>query len=122
MWDIAGGGMRMLSLFWRAMKAVRPDTEGELARVGTSEGEIAERLEGAGFRDVAGGALEVSVDYAGFDDFWEPFTFAVGPSGQALAKLDGKDRDAVREAVRAELPDGPFSLDARAWYATASVR
>ena len=120
MWDIAGGGMRMLGLFWGAMKAVKPDTEGELPRAGTSEGDIAERLKAAGLRDVAAGALQVSVDYSGFDDFWEPFTFAVGPSGQAFAKLDDEDKDTVREAIRAELPEGPFSLAVRAWYATAA--
>ncbi len=73
----------------------------------------------AGFATSPAGALEVSVDYSGFEDFWEPFTFAVGPSGQAFAKLGDEDKVAVREAIRAELPDGPFRLDARAWYATA---
>ncbi len=121
MWDIAGGGMAMLRLFWNAMRAVKPDTEGEVVRVGTSEGEIAELLRSAGLRDVSAGALEVSVEYAGFEDFWEPFTFAVGPSGQAFAKLDDEDKVAVREAIRAELPDGPFSLDARAWCAVSTV-
>ncbi len=29
MWDIAGGGMTMLRVFWTAMKAVRPETEDE---------------------------------------------------------------------------------------------
>jgi hypothetical protein len=119
MWDIAGGGMTMLRLFWSAMKAVKPDTEGELPRVGTSEGEIADRLQRAGLHEVAGGALEVSVEYSGFEDFWEPFTFAVGPSGQAYAKLDEKAKGRVRDAIGAELPGGSFSLDARAWYATA---
>jgi len=121
MWDIAGGGMTMLRLFWTAMKAVKPETEGELPRVGTSEGEIAERMERAGFGDIVDGALEVSVEYSSFDEFWEPFTFAVGPSGQALAKLEDEDRERVREAIRSELPEGPFSLDARSWYATATA-
>jgi ubiquinone/menaquinone biosynthesis C-methylase UbiE len=121
MWDIGGGGMTMLRLFWSAMKAVKPDIQGELPRAGTSEGEIAERLKRVGLRDVAGGALEVSVDYSGFEDFWEPFTFAVGPSGQAFAKLDDERKATVREAIRAELPDGPFTLDARSWCATATV-
>jgi hypothetical protein len=103
------------------MKAVKPDIQGELPRAGTSEGEIAERLKRVGLRDVAGGALEVSVDYSGFEDFWEPFTFAVGPSGQAFAKLDDERKATVREAIRAELPDGPFTLDARSWCATATV-
>lgn len=121
MWDIAGGGMTMLRLFWGAMKAVKPDIEGEQQRAGTSEGDIAERLKHAGLHEVAGGALEVSVDYSGFEDFWEPFTFAVGPAGQALAKLEDEAKAAVREAIRGELPDGPFTLDARSWYATAVV-
>jgi ubiquinone/menaquinone biosynthesis C-methylase UbiE len=121
MWDIAGGGMTMLRLFWSAMKAVKPETEGELPRAGTAEGEIAERMNDAGFRDVAGGALEVSVDYAGFEDFWEPFNYAVGPSGQAYAKLDEESRGTVREAIRSELPDGPFTLDARSWYAIGTA-
>jgi ubiquinone/menaquinone biosynthesis C-methylase UbiE len=121
MWDIAGGGMTMLRLFWSAMKAVKPDIEGEQRRVGTQEGDIAERLKRAGLHDVAGGTLEVSVDYSGFEDFWEPLTFAVGPSGQAFAALDDERKAAVREAIRVELPDGPFTLDARSWYATATA-
>jgi SAM-dependent methyltransferase len=121
MWDIAGGGMTMLRLFWDAMRTVKPDIEGEQRRAGTSAGDIAERLKRAGLHDVAGGALEVSVDYSGFEDFWEPFTFAVGPAGQALAKLEDEAKAAVREAIRGELPDGPFTLDARSWYATAVV-
>jgi SAM-dependent methyltransferase len=121
MWDIAGGGMTMLRLFWSAMKAVKPDIEGEQRRVGTQEGDIAERMKRAGLHSVTGGALEVSVDYSGFEDFWEPFTFAVGPSGQALAALDEERKAAVREAIRVELPDGPFTLDARSWYAIATA-
>lgn len=121
MWDIAGGGMTMLRLFWSAMKSVKPDVEGEQQRAGTAEGDVAERLRRAGLREVADGALEVSVDYSGFEDFWQPFTFAVGPSGQAFAALEGEDKAAVREAVRAELPEGSFTLAARCWYATAIV-
>ncbi len=121
MWDIAGGGMTMLRLFWSAMKSVKPGIEGEQRRAGTAEGDIAERLRRAGLREVADGALEVSVEYSGFEDFWQPFTFAVGPSGQAFAALEDEYKTAVREAVRAELPDGSFTLAARCWYATAIV-
>ena len=56
--------------------------------------------------------------YTDFDDFWEPFTLAVGPAGAYLAGLDEQRRSAVREACRAELPEGAFTLDARAWVAT----
>ena len=111
----------MLRLFWDGIKTVKPDLGDERRRAGTSEGDIAERMKRAGLRDVAGGVLEVSVEDPGFEDFWEPMTFAVGPAGQAFAKLEDEDKAVVREAVRAELPRGSFTLDARSWYATATA-
>jgi ubiquinone/menaquinone biosynthesis C-methylase UbiE len=119
MWDIPGGGMTMLSTFWRAARAVDPQTEGEQARVGVHEGEIAELLRGAGLADVQDGTLETSVRYADFDDFWEPFTFAVGPAGEYLRRQDADHQQAIRDHCFALLgePSGPFELDARAWYA-----
>ncbi|WP_372790410.1 class I SAM-dependent methyltransferase [Paraconexibacter sp.] len=121
MWDIQTGGMTMLRTFWTAVRAVRPDSAGEDRRAGTWEGDIADRLERAGLTEVTGGTLTVSADYADFDDFWQPFTLAVGPAGVALAGLDADEQTAVREGCRAQLPDGPFSLDARAWYARGTV-
>jgi SAM-dependent methyltransferase len=121
MWDIAGGGMTMLRLFWDAVQQVTTGAAGERRMAGTSEGDIAERFRRAGLSDVVGGALTARAEYTGFDDFWEPFTFAVGPSGQHLQSLAAEQQAAVREACRAALPDGPFSLDARAWYARGTV-
>jgi len=122
MWDIATGGMTMLRTFWSAVRQLDPDVVGERRLAGTVAGDIAERFERAGLVDVAPGALGASASYAGFDDFWEPFTLAVGPAGQYLAALPDERQAAVREACRAELPDGPFTLDARAWYARGTVR
>src|SRR3954464_9797728 len=76
MWDIAGGGMTMLNTFWRAARDVDPDAIGERARPGVARGDIAERFRKAGLRDVVEGSLSAGADYTGFDDFWEPFTFA----------------------------------------------
>jgi len=121
MWDIAGGGMSMLRIFWTAVRSVDPDAQGERRMAGTAEGDIAERFARAGLVDVTDGALEAQAHYTGFADFWEPLTLAVGPAGQHLASLTEDRRAAVREACRAALPDGPFSLDARAWYARGSV-
>ena len=52
-----------------------------------------------------------------------PFTYAVGPAGQHLAKLSPEQQDAIRDECRRQLgePDGPFDLDARAWYARGVV-
>jgi SAM-dependent methyltransferase len=121
MWDIAGGGMTMLSTFWRAARELDPRAAGERGRAGVTEGDIAARFRRAGLRDVVDGTLEATADYAGFDDFWEPFTFAVGPAGQYLAGLPPDRQEALRQAVRATLPGGAFTLTARAWYARGTA-
>ena len=122
MWDLDEGGMTMLKTFWSAARELDPSVKGERVRVGVSRGDIAERLRRAGLQDVVDGDLEARADYAGFDDFWDPFTFAVGPAGAHLAALPVEQQQRIRELCRAKLPDGPFSLTARAWYARGSVR
>ena len=74
-----------------------------------------------GLTGVTGGALDVTAEYTGFDDFWDPLTLAVGPAGQALASLQPAERAHVREGCRELVPEGRFSLGARAWYATGTV-
>ena len=121
MWDITGGGMTMLRLFWTAVRQIDPAAQGEQRRAGTTEGDIAERFRRAGLKDVVDGTLEARADYADFDDFWEPFLLSVGPAGHYLASLQDDRRAALREALRTELPQGRFSLTARAWYAKGTV-
>ena len=123
MWDLPGGGMTMLSTFWGAVRKVDPAAQGEQARVGFREGEIADVLARAGLEDVQAGSLATSAHYESFDDFWTPFTYAVGPSGGHLVKLTAEQQDAIREDCRRQLgePEGPFDLDARAWYARGVV-
>jgi len=121
MWDTAAGGMTMLRIFWTAARQLDPGVEGERRLAGTAEGDLVERFGRAGLENVVGGELTSRADYSGFDDFWEPFTFAVGPAGEYLDSLPDERRAIVREACRAALPHGPFSLDARAWYARGTV-
>jgi len=85
------------------------------------EGDLGAGSRRAGLRDVVEGALEARVDYAGFDDFWEPFTFGVGPAGQYLTSLPADRQAQVREACRSTVPDGPLSLTARAWLAQGTA-
>jgi SAM-dependent methyltransferase len=122
MWDIATGGMTMLDTFWTAVRTVVPDAEGEAAMAGTAEGDIADRLTTAGLADVTAGSLTATVHYTGFDDFWEPFTYGVGPAGSYLVGLPADAQARVRDACRELVPDGPFPLDARAWFARGTVR
>jgi SAM-dependent methyltransferase len=123
MWDIPGGGMTMLSTFWRAVKKIDLDSQGEQARVGVREGEIAAVLERAGLEGIHSGTLDTSAHYESFDDFWTPFTYAVGPAGEHLATLSAEQQEAIRDECRRQLGDldGPFDLGARAWYARGVV-
>jgi hypothetical protein len=111
----------MLSTFWNAARQVDPSAAGEQGRPGVRRGDIADRFRRAGLQDVEDGELEASASYASFEDFWEPLTFAVGPAGQHLASLSTERQNRVREACRAALPEGSFSLTARAWYARATA-
>jgi methyltransferase family protein len=86
-----------------------------------TRGDLGQRFRQAGLQDVVEGELEAHADYAGFDDFWEPFTFAVGPAGQYLASLPADKQARLREACKTAVPDEPFSLTARAWYARGTA-
>jgi SAM-dependent methyltransferase len=121
MWDIAGGGMKMLNMFWQAARELDPNVAGERVRPGVEEGDLGDRFRRAGLDAVDEGALEVSASYEDFSDFWDPFTFAVGPSGQYLASRSPQDQEQLRETCRERLPSGAFSLTARAWYARGTV-
>jgi acyl-CoA reductase-like NAD-dependent aldehyde dehydrogenase len=62
------------------------------------------------------------VDYADFDDYWEPFTGGAGPAtGAFYASLDDATKATLRHTVRASLPEGRFTLPARAWIALGTV-
>jgi ubiquinone/menaquinone biosynthesis C-methylase UbiE len=121
MWDLDEGGMTMLNTFWSVARELDPAVKGERVRVGVSRGDIAERLRRAGLREIDDGALEARADYTGFDDFWDPFTFAVGPAGAHLASLPADRQARMRELLRSRMPDEPFTLTARAWYARGIV-
>jgi len=124
MWDFPGGGLPMLSYFWRAAREIVPSIIDETPKpqAGVGEGDLIQRFGRAGLQGVTGGTLETSVDYADFDDYWEPFSGGGGPAtGPFYASLDDAGRATLRDTVRASLPEGPFTLPARAWFAVGTA-
>jgi SAM-dependent methyltransferase len=118
-WDV--DGMSMLRLFQEAVRATNAAApEGTDPRAFGRDGEIAALFDTAGLGEIVAGALDVDVDYVDFDDFWTPFLAGVGPAGGYTASLDEAGQARLREELRARLgsPGGPFTLHARAWYAT----
>jgi SAM-dependent methyltransferase len=115
-WDHAGG-QGPLSAFWDVARELDPDVADESRLVGAREGDLTRLFASAGLREVEETALSVSLAHPTFEDWWEPFTFGVGPAGAYVAALDPEGQANLRERCREALPDAPFVLTARAWTA-----
>lgn len=121
-WDYTGG-MKALRLFWDAARAVDDSPPDEEWRLAGKPGEIASLMRAVGLDVVADGELLVDAGYDDFDDWWDPFTFGIGPAGSYYRSLPSDMQDAIREECRRRLgdPHGPFRLSALAWYAVGRV-
>jgi SAM-dependent methyltransferase len=115
-WDHAGR-RGPLSLFWTAVRQLDPAAQDESELAGARAGHLAELFEAAGLHDVDDTDLAVRVEYASFDDWWEPFTLGVGPAGAYVAGLDAVRREELKECCWHLVPDAPFTLEAIAWAA-----
>lgn len=119
-WDFAGE-RAPISAFWRAARELHSGVEDESGLPGAREGHLSELFEAAGLGRIEEAALSVSADHASFDDWWEPFTFGVGPAGAYAQALGETERSALRERCRQLMPEAPFTLTAFAWAARGHV-
>ena len=86
---------------------------------GAREGHLAELFDAAGLKDIEDSVLTVTVPFATFEDWWEPYTLGVGPAGDHVAKLGDADREALQAACARLLPAAPFEMAASAWSVRA---
>lgn len=120
-WD-HGGGAGPLGAFWRAVHDLDPDATDEPPLAGSVEGQLAELFAAAGMdAGVRSDPLSVTVPFATFDAWWEPFTLGVGPAGAYVATIDDDARAALRDRCAALLPAAGFEVTALAWGARAIV-
>jgi SAM-dependent methyltransferase len=119
-WDHAGG-QGPLSLFWDAARELDPDVEGESQLPGSRQGQLAELFQAAGLQNIEESTLSAHVEHPTFEDWWEPFTFGVGPAGLYVGGLDAERQARLRERCRDLLPAAPFVPPARAWAARGIV-
>ncbi len=119
-WDYTEG-MQLIRTFWDAAIAVDPGaTElDEGRRFPLCRPEPLGALFGsAGLLDVVVDALDVPTVFVDFEDLWNPFLGGQGPAPGYCAALSDDQRDALRDRLRATLPeraDGSIALQARAW-------
>jgi SAM-dependent methyltransferase len=125
-WDYAQK-MEMIRRYWDAAAQFDPAAgaqhQGERFPLCQPEA-LAAALAGAGLDDVEGTALEMTMHFADFDDYWQPFLGGQGPAPAHAMQLDDATRERVRERLRATLPrqrDGSIDLPARAWATRARV-
>ncbi len=78
-----------------------------------------------GLAEVAETSLTIRMDFADFDDYWQPLAAGEGPPGQFVAGLADAARATLREHVRrgflANRPDGPRSFATTAWACRGTV-
>jgi SAM-dependent methyltransferase len=117
-WDHAGGA-GPLSTFWAAVHDVDPNASDEARLAGAREGHLAQLCEQAGLTQIESSRLSVTVAFASFEDWWEPFTGGVGPAGAYVAGLDSRRVAELRNRCQQLLPPPPFEINAAAWCVRA---
>ncbi len=124
-WD-STGGVEMNTIFTKAATALDPSAEfPRSSSLPRKEGAIPALLVELGLREVEETALTIQMNFDSFDDLWSPYSRNEGPQGSYMVKLSPEHKQALHDKLRQEVlkgrPDGPFTLQARAWAARGKV-
>jgi SAM-dependent methyltransferase len=119
-WDY-DDGLQFLRHFWDEAVASDPSAtaldEGGRFPV-CNPTSLASLFRTSGLTAVETRSLDISTDFADFNDYWTPFLGGTGPAPSYVASLDSTRREALKERLRRRLPsesDGRVALPARAW-------
>ncbi len=104
-----------LSLFWSVVRDWRPDVADESDRPGVAAGDLARLFAEAQMGDAETTVVTVEVVHNSFAEWWEPYTFGVGPAGEFVSGLDDQEQEELRRRCRTRLPTAPFVVSASAW-------
>ena len=117
-WD---GPTGALAPFWDAVHAIDPAADDEALLSGATRGHLTELFESAGCSGVEEKSIAVGVVHPTFEEWWEPYTFGVGPAGDYVQRLDDDGRRRLESVARERLGSRPFTVSAAAWAARATV-
>lgn len=117
-WDGPAGA---LAPFWDVVHTIDPGAQDEALLSGAHRGHLSELFDAAGLRDVTEEPISVDVVHPSFEEWWEPYTYGVGPAGDYVQRLDDDGRTRLAAAARERLGDGPFTVTATAWAARGTV-
>jgi SAM-dependent methyltransferase len=119
-WDLAGG-TSPLSSFWQAARDLDPTIVDESAVPGARDNHLVELATEAGLHGPAQSVLTVTVRHETFEEWWEPYTYGVGPAGDHVARLDEEQRTALRDRCAELLGPAPFDVVGNAWCVVAAA-
>ena len=117
-WQHASGSSP-LSPFWDGVRDVDPGAVNESVAAGTREGHLAALFTEAGLSGSSTTVLTVAVEFERFEDWWEPFTYGVGPAGGFVAAQPPGRVAQLRAACAARLGPPPFTVSGSAWCVLA---
>jgi SAM-dependent methyltransferase len=122
LWDFRGG-LLFQRMLWDTACAFDPDARATRDFLFTAplvlpDG-LANLFQHGGLRDIERRSLTIRMDFADFEDYWQPFLGGQGPVGAYFARLapdlKARIKDAVRDAYCSGAADGARSLTATAW-------
>lgn len=121
-WDFRGG-LVYQRLFWDTACGIDPQAAAARDRLFSGALALPDGLlrlfREAQFSAIERGSLTIRMNYANFDDYWQPLLGGQGPVGTYLTGLSSHMcrgiEDAVRRAYCSGAPDGERSLTATAW-------
>lgn len=118
-WD-HDGGRSPLSTCWDAIRELDPDAVDEAGLPGAREGHLEELCAEAGLDDVESGLLTVALSFPSFEEWWEPYTFGIGPLGAYIVGLDETRRETLRLRCAELVGPAPFEITSSAWAVRAT--
>ncbi|GAB3437849.1 class I SAM-dependent methyltransferase [Phycicoccus ginsengisoli] len=119
-WDHAGR-QGPVSAFWDVVREFDPGEQGEGLLAGTERGQLGELMRAAGLEEVRESSIAVTSRFDSFEDWWEGYTYGVGPAGAYLVGLDDDQQAALRALAEQRRPPAPFEVRAEAWCAVGTA-
>ncbi len=116
-WDYAEK-MEPIRYFWDAAVTLDPAAASlhEAARFPIcNPAGLRNAFQSAGLTHVETAPLDVTAEFAAFEDYWHPFLGGQGPAPAYLASLPEARRAALKDILQARVQSRPIALNARAW-------
>jgi SAM-dependent methyltransferase len=113
-WDHSDQG-GPLSGYWASVRELDPSARDEADLAGAREGDLVRIATEAGLTDIESGRVGVTRTFATFEEWWEPYTYGIGPAGQYVRSLDDAARQRLKDHCATKFPTEPFDIRATAW-------